>query len=53
MPLDERGVWIDQIRDCDCGLNAEQPTGPTLPEAPTGERIAAPKGLQPAPPPVK
>ncbi len=20
MPLDERGVWIDQIRDCDCGI---------------------------------
>ncbi len=24
MPLDARGVWIDQIRDCDCDINAGQ-----------------------------
>ena len=22
MPLDERGVWIDEIRDCDCGVDS-------------------------------
>ena len=31
MPLDARGVWIDEIRDCDCGLNAAPPAGPVLP----------------------
>jgi len=25
MPLDARGVWIDEIRDCDCGINDGQP----------------------------
>ncbi len=25
MPLDARGVWIDEIRDCDCGINGGQP----------------------------
>jgi hypothetical protein len=24
MPLDARGVWIDEIRDCDCGISGEQ-----------------------------
>jgi hypothetical protein len=46
MPLDARGVWIDQLRDCDCGIGLESgapaalppmmkderpPIGPTLP----------------------
>jgi outer membrane protein TolC len=26
MPLDARGVWIDEIRNCDCSLNAELPS---------------------------
>ena len=30
MPLDARGVWIDEIRECDCGIsaNAELPAAP-------------------------
>jgi len=31
MPLDARGVWIDQIRDCDCGMEAPI-VGPRLAE---------------------
>jgi hypothetical protein len=31
MPLDARGVWIDEIRDCDCGVNDGLPLpGPEL-----------------------
>ncbi len=43
MPLDARGVWIDQIRDCDCGIKEEPAAGgPQLlpvpqPAAPGGE----------------
>jgi outer membrane protein TolC len=33
MPLDQRGVWIDEIRACDCGLSAERPDGPRVPPA--------------------
>ena len=28
MPLDARGVWIDEIRDCDCGIGARRPLPP-------------------------
>jgi hypothetical protein len=31
MPLDARGVWIDEVRDCDCNLNAEPPPGNDVP----------------------
>ena len=41
MPLDERGVWIDDIRDCDCGIT----DGPSLPvPTPVPEMLPAPKG---------
>jgi hypothetical protein len=63
MPLDSRGVWIDEIRECDCSLNAEQPPGTNgtasggqqrLPEprqsAPApGEQLPPPRPLPPAP----
>jgi hypothetical protein len=26
MPLDERGVWIDKIKECECGLDPEKPS---------------------------
>ena len=29
MPLDARGVWIDQIRECDCKMNGCFPVRPT------------------------
>ena len=33
MPLDARGVWIDEIRDCDCGIGLEpMGTNPKTPE---------------------
>jgi hypothetical protein len=40
MPLDERGVWIDEIRDCDCGVGLTPPANgqPT----PTPELLPAP-----------
>jgi hypothetical protein len=45
MPLDQRGVWIDQIKDCDCGIGTQQPSGPALtPPAPAG-----PGPMPPAP----
>jgi hypothetical protein len=25
MPLDARGVWIDEVRDCDCGILGTEP----------------------------
>src|SRR5260370_30668634 len=28
MPLDQRGVWIDEIRDCDCGIGLAPAVGP-------------------------
>ena len=34
MPLDQRGVWIDQIRDCDCKMmEQETPAEAVAPEA--------------------
>jgi hypothetical protein len=50
MPLDERNKWIDQIRECDCSLNAEQPTGPVVPQP--AEQLPAPKELPAASPPA-
>jgi hypothetical protein len=60
MPIDSRGVWIDEIRACDCSLDADQPAGPdsqprgseqlpeprTVPDA--DERGTAPEQLPPA-----
>jgi hypothetical protein len=40
MPLDARGVWIDEIRDCDCGVGLEPPAG--------GERLPEPRPMPPA-----
>jgi hypothetical protein len=42
MPLDARGVWIDEIRACDCSL-----TPPGVPTAGTQQRLPDP----PQPPP--
>src|SRR5207248_3747582 len=47
MPLDARGVWIDEIRACDCGLesgHASRP-GPSLPDA---QRLPEPGQVTPA-----
>jgi hypothetical protein len=33
MPLDQRGVWIDEIRACDCSLSGDRPDGPRVPPA--------------------
>jgi hypothetical protein len=39
MPLDARGVWIDEIRACDCGLEEPgQPAGPGAPPAGNDQR---------------
>ncbi len=46
MPLDERGVWIDEIKACDCSLNAEPAGGPQL--APVGNDTRSPE-LMPVP----
>jgi hypothetical protein len=56
MPLDARGVWIDEIRDCDCSLDAGQPAGHDAGKpagAGTGggaERLPEPRRLPPAGP---
>src|SRR5262249_20798400 len=34
MPLDARGVWIDEIRDCDCGIEGKASSEPAAPPAP-------------------
>jgi len=31
MPLDARGVWIDKIKECECRMAGEAPSGPALP----------------------
>ncbi len=51
MPLDQRGVWIDEIRACDCGLTAEHP--PRAGQSAGGaqqppERIPEPRPVPPA-----
>ncbi len=44
MPLDARGVWIDEIRECDCSLNAlpnrswNRPTAPRARQTSTAQR---------------
>lgn len=43
MPLDARGVWIDEVRDCDCSLNADDPPK----DKP--ELLPEPNRLQPMP----
>jgi hypothetical protein len=48
MPLDARGVWIDEIRDCDCGLNAEKASGPALPPAGDEQLLPQPQKVPPA-----
>jgi hypothetical protein len=45
MPLDQRGVWIDEIKECDCGVLTAPPETPLTP-APAGPREL------PAPTPV-
>jgi hypothetical protein len=47
MPLDQRGVWIDEIRACDCGLNLERPPEPGESPARDGQRL--PELLPPPP----
>jgi len=48
MPLDARGVWIDQVTDSDCGINCDKPSGPSLPYPGKPEVIPPPKELPPA-----
>src|SRR5262249_27929912 len=31
MPIDDRGVWIDEIRDCDCGVEGKESADSTHP----------------------
>ncbi|OWK35086.1 TolC family protein [Fimbriiglobus ruber] len=53
MPLDARGVWIDEIRACDCGLSSELlPGGPPLPATGSGaptpgsqQRLGEPRSI--------
>ncbi len=40
-----RGVWIDQIRDCDCSVNPEQPAGPVLTPPPAEPRPVVPQQM--------
>ncbi len=42
MPLDARGVWIDEIRACDCSLQPEQSPGSGRPAAGTEPKPPAP-----------
>jgi hypothetical protein len=42
MPLDARGVWIDEIRPCDCSRDAEPASGAGGPSA-GPERLPQPK----------
>jgi hypothetical protein len=54
MPLDARGVWIDEIRDCDCGLTGEKPAAPAgdKQQPPAGDKQQPPAGdRQELPPP--
>jgi len=52
MPLDARGVWIDEIRDCDCGLspggNLPQPA--VVPPVGIEQRLPPPEPVAPPPP---
>jgi hypothetical protein len=50
MPLDARGVWIDEIRDCDCGVGLGQPSGPGAPPATIGQPHPMPELLPPPKP---
>lgn len=50
MPLDARGVWIDEVTDCDCGKPGASP-GTTLPEPKPTEGTPSLK-QPPALPPV-
>jgi hypothetical protein len=45
MPLDARGVWIDEIRDCDCGVGLQLPPGPAAPPAGNGLPLPVPELL--------
>jgi hypothetical protein len=52
MPLDQRGVWIDEIRDCDCGIGLAPAAGPVGPQAgngqlPKSEQLPPPQPLPP------
>jgi len=48
MPLDARGVWIDEIRACDCGDDPRQPAGADIPPAGGDQRQPQPRTLPPA-----
>ncbi len=45
MPLDARGVWIDEVRDCDCGIGLEPSADPIAPPAETGPQFPDPQPL--------
>jgi hypothetical protein len=51
MPLDQRGVWIDEIRDCDCGTDSKQSSGTGQPSDANGQRV--PERLPELVPPPK
>ncbi|MBI1917475.1 MAG: TolC family protein [Planctomycetes bacterium] len=48
MSLDARGVWIDEIRDCDCGLVEKEPSEPASRPAPAEEIVPKPRPLPPS-----
>jgi hypothetical protein len=51
MPLDARGVWIDEIRACDCGDPEQPPSSAGAGAPPDGaERLPEPKRATPAEP---
>jgi hypothetical protein len=49
MPLDSRGVWIDDIANCDCNTNGSQPGTGATPGAPAA---GEPERLRTQPKPV-
>jgi hypothetical protein len=47
MPLDARGVWIDEIRDCDCGISPPQLPAPEKVQPQTDATLQPAKELPP------
>jgi len=48
MPLDQRGVWIDEIRACDCSLDADQSARPGQPAGGNEQRLPESRPVPPA-----
>ncbi len=50
MPLDARGVWIDEIRDCDCSLTGDQPVPvPIVPSTGKEQLLPEPRKMRAIP----